>query len=60
MTKGPQFCEKCKQLKPQGRDLVGVGWIICLCDHEKAKKEIDLKKKMQLNMLNPNRSINAK
>jgi hypothetical protein len=34
----PIFCNKCKQLKPQGRDIVGLGWLVCECDTPKLPK----------------------
>jgi hypothetical protein len=39
MSKTPQFCSRCNQLKVQGRDLVGMGWIVCECDKPKQPKK---------------------
>jgi len=30
----PEFCPRCKQLKPTRRDIIGLSWIVCRCDEK--------------------------
>ena len=43
MSRPIEMCNKCKQLKPRGRDVVGWGWIVCSCDNKsyQSKEEQD-------------------